>query len=337
MLFRSLLLCCSLLACAVAGRAQLNIGNANLLGYHSDFQRRPLYCHAGTGFGGGGGGGDFRWNLYPSVGLGYAFQVSSRMYVAVDGTLQAFIEPAFVTGDNRPVELNRRVDLRGAIGLAAFVSTSKHNRDFVKFGLPVLRSRDGFAPTSIGLVSFFGRKGEYLAPERTRGYLADSLLRTYAEVRYGSLYGAQAISIRAGLEAGRFDLTLGTVFGRGDEFESWETHYLDDADGVITGSLGILLRRREFARTQIVAEVAVPFGESVAPDGITIAEMLLSGGVYLRYLYPLAVSRLSISVEGGADLFTRRLSRPSLDPQVDTDWLMAFRGNIGLRYRLGRL
>lgn len=310
---------------SVAARGQLHIGNANFLGVHTDFQRRPIYGYLGVA---GSFGSRNAWNAAPALGLGHAWRLSPRLYVAAEGVYRVELR----SSNDRGGGIADDVGHVGTLGASVFVSTSKHNRDFLKVGLPILRSRRSFAPASLGLVSFFGRRGEYLAPERTRGPIEDAAVRPYAEGRYGMHYAAQAVSVRAGLEAGVFDVGLGAVFGRRGSFRTFDEHFLDNADAVVTGSMGLLVRRREAARTWIAVEAAFPFGDGKQAAG-DLGQMGLSGGIYVRHQQNLPGSRFSVGIEGGLDVSQRSFGPETVD-NVAGDLNISARLNAGLRYRL---
>ena len=319
--------CAAALAIAWAphANAQLQIGGTNVLGFHSNIQKRPVYFYAGglltdSGPRGEGAG------IGATLGLGYVKAVTRRLYFGAEGGVRpvGFVRDDFV--ESGPGDIG--VDVFGYVGLAAFVSTSKRNRDFFKLGLPLLSSRESFvSPLTVGLVSYFGRK-DYEAPARTRGPVTDQPGAFYLEGRYGAVVAARGAGLKVGYGIGRFDLNAG-VLARSTEETPWMFRTEPRAvDYSATAGLGITVRRRGEARTQVVAEGLLALGVMEARDG----SRRVGGGVLaLRYEQPL-VGALAVGVEGG--LATEIVRGPGLGERLETDFFLVPHGALSLRYEL---
>ena len=322
------LACAVVLALAWAPRAnaQLQVGGTNLLGFHSNPQKRPVYYYAGglltdPGPEGEGAG------IGATLGLGYAKAITPRLYLGAEGGVRPVGFQRDDFGEPGPGGVG--VDVFGYVGLAAFVSTSRRNRDFFKLGLPLLSSRESFvSPLTMGLVSYFGRK-DYEAPARTRGPVTDQPGAIYLEGRYGAVVAARGAGIKAGYSIGRFDLNAG-LLARSTGETPWSSRTESRSfDYSATVGLGITIRRRGDARTQLVGEGLLALGARADRNGTR----RLGGGILaLRYEQPLA-GNLAVAVEGG--LATEIETARGPGERLVTVFFPVPHGALGIRYRLG--
>ena len=310
---------------AVSARAQLLIGHSGVVGFHSDFRVRPLNYSVGVLLTDSRNGTGAAIAVTP--GLGYAKAVTPRLYLGAEaGVRVAAYRRDGPDGGEAP---GLEADASATVGLAAYVSTSKRNRDFFKLGLPVVRSTDRFfSPVTFGLVSLFGRKDDE-APARTRGPVTDQPGAFYLEGRYGGTFGARGGGFEVGYGVGRFDLGVGLLARSTDDAPwSWwrEARATEFA---ATGSAAVTVRRRGAARTQLMTEVLLPIDAERDRNG----RRLRGGGLLaLRYEQPLA-GRLAVGVEAG--LACELVSRRNPDVGSDTQANVMPHGALGLRYRLG--
>ncbi len=311
-------------------QAQLKVGDGGLIGYHSDFRKRPVYVTGAVGGGymrSGNVGSQVIGGV--SAGLGYAHKIGDPFYLG--GELQVSSQGYFRGYANPDSPLEAR-SAYANLKLASFLTLGKNGRSWLKVSVPIYSSGNllnwdggyvngGFSTASIGWLYLFKRRPDYERPARLGGR---SAARGFSlDLRAGSVYLATGLAPRLNYTHGRWELGLGTLFHPGEAGDLSNGLRFGKDYVPLTTSLGYTLRQTEQSRLQLIGEALLPFGRSAA-DRDRFERTFVS--FYGRYEHTLT-DKLAVAVELGPN-FMRSASGGAVNNTA------VLHGTVGVRYQL---